>query len=250
MSGSLWDEKTETTFYYSSFTRIQGRMLRGTIAYLEDLEANKQLTHDILVAAGVPLPDFVPPSGFDAHFRPIIVDALQVLRSWRRQPTDTDGSMFSRMFGGSQRLEGRSVVQESQYPITEMLNAPFFIEKVSNMILRFFRRVDLVKVSSLDGVCPSELVQLGLVPAFVALEATEDRMGINNEGSKAMVDTLDRIERFTDWERCGGGDVEDSDDEDEAEEEKEEKPQLTTAQALRAVFAACAGDPESSVVAA
>ncbi|KAF7289955.1 hypothetical protein MIND_01370700 [Mycena indigotica] len=227
MSSSFWDDKSEETFYYSSFPRIQGRILRGTIKYLEALADHDILDEQVLRAAGIP----ATATGHGEKIRPAIDEALHILRSWVREPSESEGSMFSRMFGGKARLGGKSVVIDSEYPISEMLNAPFYIEKVAE----------------LEG-CPDSFVQLGLMGVFVALEVSEDRLGVDHEGSKIIVDILDRLEPYTDWEGCGGGDV-GSDDSDEEEGGNNPNPPRTTAQQLRAVFAACAANPDSSIVA-
>ncbi|KAJ7755343.1 hypothetical protein DFH07DRAFT_821967 [Mycena maculata] len=233
MSSCYWDEKSGLTFYYSSFPWIQGRYLRGAIKYLEALDGNLALGKQALHDAGVPLPDpTISDSSAIDEFRPVIADALALLKSWVREPSEgTD--VFSNMFGG-RGIGGTPSVLQSPYPMSDLLNTPFFIEKVVEE----------------ESVCPPCLLKLGLQGVFVCIEASEDRLDVSHEGAKIMVDMLDRVNPYTDWEGFEET-AEDEEDEEEGEvgDVKLKKAPGTPMQQLRAVFAACAANPESFLVA-
>ncbi|KAK7046669.1 hypothetical protein R3P38DRAFT_3257992 [Favolaschia claudopus] len=220
MSSCFWDEKTEETFYYSSFPWIQGRILRGAIKYLATLDENPILDIAALRAAGVPVPD----SARVEDFQVAITEALALLNSWVREPGEVD-DIVSQMFGRKSAWAAPSV-SESQSPLSDILNTPFFIEKVAEM----------------NSVCPQCLAKLGLEGVFLCMEISEDKLEVSPGGAKAIVDALDRLESYTDW---GGWEEEDSEDEDEEEVEVKKTP----GEQMRIVFAACAANPESSIVA-
>jgi hypothetical protein len=114
--------------------------------------------------------------------------------------------------------------------MSEILNTPFFVEKVT----------------AEKGVCPECLVKLGLAAVFACMEVSEDRLGISHEGAVGIVEFLDRMEPYTDWE--GWDDGQNYGDEEEGIQ-AEETAKGTPGQQMRAVFAACAANPESSIVA-
>ncbi|KAJ6590633.1 hypothetical protein DFH09DRAFT_1307172 [Mycena vulgaris] len=230
MSTSFWDEKTEVAIHYSSFPWIQGQVLRAAVDYVAALDGNPALDEQALRDAGVPLPD---PSVAVAEFRAAISEALVLLRSWVREPVERE-NVWGKMFGAKGFVETTPML-ESQYPMTEMLNLPF----IACMVLE-------------HPVCPPCLARLGLDGVYIILEVSED-LSLSHEGAKVMVDMLDRLEPYADW---SGWEHEDSDNEGEDEDEedggasevKEKKPEGTAGEQMRAVFAACAADPESSIV--
>ncbi|KAF7350446.1 hypothetical protein MVEN_01349800 [Mycena venus] len=231
MSSCFWDEKTEETFHYSSFPWIQGRLLRGAIKYLAALD-KRPVDKQALLDAGVPIPhSSMGDSAAIQEFGPVMTEALALLNSWVREPTVVK-DFVSKMFGGKGAW-GTPSVLESKYPLSDILNTPFFIEKVAEE----------------KSVCPPCLAKLGLGGLFLCMEISEDRLEVLPGGAKEIVDALDRLESYTDWE--GWEDVDSDDDEDEAEPGetvKETKTKGSPGQQMRAVFAACSANPESSIV--
>jgi hypothetical protein len=191
------------------------------------------LDKQALLDAGVPLPDsssMRDSASIEEEFRPFITEALTLLRSWIREPSEGE-RVFSKMFGGNGGWGApRASVLESKYPMSEILNTPFFVEKVT----------------AEKGVCPECLVKLGLAAVFACMEVSEDRLGISHEGAVGIVEFLDRMEPYTDWE--GWDDGQTYGDEEEGIQ-AEETAKGTPGQQMRAVFAACAANPESSIVA-
>ncbi|KAJ7857248.1 hypothetical protein B0H14DRAFT_2578399 [Mycena olivaceomarginata] len=228
MSSCFWDEKTEETFHYSSFPWIQGRLLRGAIKYLDALDEVAVLDKQTLLDAGVPL---AGDSADVQEFATAISEALALLNGWLREPSEVE-DFVSKMFGG--KGMGIPAVQESQFPLSDILNTPFFIEKVAEE----------------NSVCPPCLGKLGLRGAFLCMKISEDRLEVSPGDAKDIVDVLDRLESYVDWDGWEdvGSEDESGDEEDPGSAVKKETKE-TPGQQMRIVFAACAANPESSILA-
>ncbi|KAJ7839549.1 hypothetical protein B0H14DRAFT_3458609 [Mycena olivaceomarginata] len=209
MSSCFWDEKTEETFHYSSFPWIQGRLLRGAIKYLDALDEVTVLDKQTLLDAGVPL---AGDSADVQEFATAISEALALLNGWLREPSEVE-DFVSKMFGG--KGMGIPAVQESQFPLSDILNTPFFIEKVAE-----------------------------------ENSISEDRLEVSPGDAKDIVDVLDRLESYVDWDGWEdvGSEDESEDEEDPGSAVKKETKE-TPGQQMRTVFAACAANPESSILA-
>ncbi|KAF8189856.1 hypothetical protein K438DRAFT_1832201 [Mycena galopus ATCC 62051] len=228
MTRSFSDEESGETFRYSSFPWIQGRLLRGAIKYLAAVDAAAVSDKPTLLEAGVPLCDTISDS---AELSTVVSEALVLLNSWLREPSESQKKDMFRAKGPF----GTPSVLESEFPLSDIQNTPFFIEKVAEA----------------DCVCPPCLERLGLGGLFLCMDG-EGGVEVSSGGAKEIVDVLDRLEPYIDWE--GWEDVEEDDSEDESEEgegdrngEPAEKETKTPGQQMRVVFAACAANPESSI---